>query len=211
MVSYFDRSLLKLEEFEGAIPWMYRDTVGKVTVAVGRMLPDATAAQQLPFQQAGRTATAQEVAAEFLRVEALPMGRPAQFYRRPGIPELTPDQMTALLRSVLTDMESHLRGELPSYDALPDSVKMALLDMTYNLGVVGLLHGFPRLIGAVEAGNWALAASVCSRRGPSAARNEWTREMFLANVVSNLKAEADRALKRLGYGMVGLVASWFGR
>ena len=39
----------KLKEFEGCVPWMYRDTVGKVTVGVGLMLPDINAAQALPF------------------------------------------------------------------------------------------------------------------------------------------------------------------
>ena len=211
MASYLDQSLSKLEEFEGAIPWMYRDTVGKVTVAIGRMLPDVVAARQLPFQQDGRPATPQEIEAEFTRVDALPMGRPAQFYHHSGAPELTPKQMSALLRSVLTGMESRLRAGLPGYDNLPDPVKMALLDMSYNLGVEGLLHGFPRLIHAVEAGDWALAASVCSRRGPSAARNEWTRQMFLANVVSTLKAEGEGLFRRLGYGLIGMLTSWFGR
>lgn len=211
MPPYLDQSLGKLEEFEGAVPWMYRDTVGKVTVAIGRLVPNAAAAQTLPFQLAGRAATPQEIATEFARVDALPMGRPAQFYHRPGVPELAPEQMTSLLRSVLLEMETHLRAGVPSYDALPDPVKLALLDMSYNLGVAGLLHGFPRLLQAVEAGNWTLAASVCSRRGPSAARNEWTRQMFLANVVSTLKAEGEGVLLRFGYGLVGLVASWFGR
>lgn len=211
MPPYLDQSLSKLEEFEGAIPWMYRDTVGKVTVAVGRMLPDAGSAQLLPFQLAGRAATPQEIAAEFKRVDALPMGRPAQFYHRPGVPELTPEQMGTLLRSVLLEMETHLRADLPAYDALPDPVKLALLDMSFNLGVAGLLHGFPRLIQAVKAGDWLLAASACFRRGPSAARNEWTRQMFLANVLSTLKAEGEGLLLRLGYGLVGMVASWFGR
>lgn len=211
MATYLEQSLLKLAEFEGAIPWMYRDTVGKMTVAIGRMLPDAPAAQALPFQVAGRAATPVEIAAEFARVEALPMGRPAQFYRRPGVPELTSDQMSSLLRTVLLEMEAHLRVGLRGYDSLPDAVKLALLDMSYNLGVAGLLQGYPRLIQAVEAGNWTQAASVCSRRGPGAARNEWTRQQFLVNVITTVKAEAEGLLKRFGFGVLGMMASWFGR
>jgi len=47
---------------------MYRDTVGKVTVGVGLMLPDAKAAEALPFIVGTRPATPQEIAAEFTRV-----------------------------------------------------------------------------------------------------------------------------------------------
>jgi len=46
-----------LKEFEGCVPWMYRDTVGKVTVGVGLMLPDAKTAQALPFLAGSEPAT----------------------------------------------------------------------------------------------------------------------------------------------------------
>jgi len=42
VATYLEQSLAKLKEFEGCVPWMYRDTVGKITVGVGLMLPDAT-------------------------------------------------------------------------------------------------------------------------------------------------------------------------
>ncbi len=141
MESYLDRSLAKLEEFEGAIPWMYRDTVGKVTVGVGLMLPGAEAACRLPFRVGGAAATEAEIAAEFARVDALPMGRAALFYRSNDKPELARADMDSLLRTVLTGFENRLREALPQYDALPDGVKMALLDMIYNLGPAGLLQG----------------------------------------------------------------------
>jgi GH24 family phage-related lysozyme (muramidase) len=46
-----------LKQFEGCVPWMYRDTVGKVTVGVGLMLPDVRAAQALPFLAGERAAS----------------------------------------------------------------------------------------------------------------------------------------------------------
>lgn len=209
MESYLEHSLQKLQEFEGAVPWMYQDTVGRVTVAVGCMLPSLAAAQDLPFQKDGRAATHDEIAVEFQRISGMPMGRPAHFYRNPGAPELTPQQMSAQLLATLTRMETELRHGLSHYDSLPDTVKMALLDMSYNLGVSGLLHGFPRLIQAVQAGNWTLASTACFRRGPSAARNDWTRSMFLANVLGQVTAVGEGILKRFGFGVIGMVASWF--
>jgi len=53
MSGTFDQSLAQLKTFEGCVPWMYRDTAGKVTVGVGLMLPDAAAACALPFQTEG--------------------------------------------------------------------------------------------------------------------------------------------------------------
>ena len=71
MSGYFDQSLAQLKSFEGCVSWMYRDTVGRVTVGVGLMLPDAATACALPFQTAvGAAATSEQIAAEFARVEA---------------------------------------------------------------------------------------------------------------------------------------------
>jgi GH24 family phage-related lysozyme (muramidase) len=205
MATYFEQSLAKLEEFEGSIPWMYRDTVGKVTVGVGLMLPDTTAARLLPFHFGTRAATHDEIAAEFARVDTLPMGRAALFYRKDGCPELPRAAIDSALRQVLAGFESTIKAALPGYDHMPDSVKMALLDMAYNLGPVGLLNGYPQLIRAVKAGDWSAAAANSFRHGPGAARNEWTRSMFSTATIA--AGAADGTLKKLGYGIVGLAAS----
>ena len=207
MATYLDESLVKLEWFEGSIPWMYLDTRGHVTVGVGLMVPGAAAAEKLPFVIAGRAATSAEIATEFARVEAMPMGRPALFYRQKDGLLLAKSDIDSLLRNVLEGFEGELRSRLSGYDEFPDSVKIALLDMAYNLGPVGLIHGFPTLIAAVEAGNWAKASANCFRHGPGAARNQWTQAMFQKNVIGALKAEADRGLVRLGYGVLGMAAT----
>ncbi len=207
MATYLEQALAKLEEFEGSIPWMYLDTVGKVTVGVGLMLPDAEAAKHLSFVIDGRRATDSEVGAAFARVDQMAMGRPALYYRAQHGPELARMTIDTLLRSVVVGFEGELRKQIKGYDVLPDTVKIALLDMAYNLGPLGLLHGYPRLLDAVERGDWARAAAASMRRGPGAARNEWTRRMFLGNVVGRLEAEAESALKRFGFGILGLGAS----
>ena len=207
MPTYLDESIAKLEAFEGVIPWMYLDTVGKVTVGVGLMLPDVAAALRLPFHVGERAATDAEIAAEFARVDAMPMGRAALFYRGKGTPEMARADIDGLLRTVLTGFEGELRGDLPHYDGFPDGVKLALLDMIYNLGPAGLLKGYPRMMKAVAAGDWAEAAAECLRHGPGAVRNEWTREMFLSNVLGSIKATAENGWKRFGFGLLGLGAA----
>lgn len=195
---------------------MYLDTVGKVTVGVGLMLPDVAAAVRLPFSVDGRAATEAEIAAEFARVDALPMGRAAMFYRGKAGVELLRADIDGLLRTVLAGFEGELRGALPGYDGFPDGVKVALLDMIYNLGPAGLLKGYPRMMKAVVAGRWAEAAGECMRHGPGVARNEWTKQMFLASVVGrsvlgSIEGAAESGLKRLGYGLLGLCAVAAGR
>jgi GH24 family phage-related lysozyme (muramidase) len=197
VATYLEQSLTKLKEFEGCVPWMYRDTVGKVTVGVGLMLPDAKAAQSLPFMLGTRAATPEEIAAEFARVDTMAMGHASAFYKTPASLELTQQTIDAKLTSVLQGFEADLRAEFPHYDSLPDGIKMALLDMIYNLGPAGLFKGFPHLVAAVQTGEWAQAAQHCTRRGPGEARNDWTQKQFLSAVVGTIKAEAESLFTRI--------------
>jgi GH24 family phage-related lysozyme (muramidase) len=190
---------------------MYRDTVGKVTVGIGLMLPDAKAAEALPFVIGTRAATPQEIAAEYARVDALPMGRASAFYKTPTSLLLTPQTIDAKLTSVLTGFETDLRAQFPHYDAFPDAVKLALLDMIYNLGPAGLFKGFPHLVAATQTGAWTQAAEHCMRRGPGPARNDWTREQFLSAVVGTIKAEADSWMTRIWSRMRQIMDRIFGR
>ena len=57
---------------------------------------------------------------------------------------------------------------------------MGLLDMVYNLGPGKLFAEYPRLLRAVEAGDWKAAAAASHRRGPGEARNAWTQQQFLS-------------------------------
>jgi hypothetical protein len=146
------------------------------------MLPNAAAAGGLPFVLGATPATPAQIHAEFGRVDALPQGHSAAFYRTRASLELTQTEIDARLLGVLTGFAAELRSRLPHFDTLPDGVKLALLDMIYNLGPNGLFTGYPHLIRAVEAGNWPLAAASCLRHGPAPARNEWTRQQFLSAI-----------------------------
>jgi hypothetical protein len=84
---------------------------------------------------------------------------------------------------------------------------MALLDMAYNLGPAGLLKGYPRMLSAVEAGDWAQAAAECVRGGIGAARNAWTKQQFLSAAIAKISAEAEHEGRLFAHGVVG----WFKR
>src|SRR5258708_39027672 len=97
---------------------MYRDTVGKVTVGVGLMLPDAKAAEALPFVVGARAATPEEIAAEYAHVEAMAMGRASAFYKTPSSLVLTEQTSDGKITYVLAGFEAYLRVQFPQYDNL---------------------------------------------------------------------------------------------
>jgi GH24 family phage-related lysozyme (muramidase) len=211
MPTYFAESLAQLKIFEACVPWMYLDSVGKVTVGVGLMLPDAAAASALGFTLGGAPASASQIAAEFARVAALAPDKLPAFYRAASSPELPQAIIDAKLSAVLTGFEGTVRAGIGGYDALPDGVKMALLDMAYNLGPTGLLKGYPRMLGAVEAGNWAQAAAECARNGIGDARNAWTKQQFLSAGIANISAEAEAEVRSLSHRLRSLtqrVMAW---
>ena len=210
MATYLEQSMEKIMEFEGVVPWMYLDTVGKVTVGVGLMLVNEIAAHALPFLSGDKAATTEEIAREFLRVSAMQKGKLAKFYATSRALRLPPEAIDEKLRSALLGFEGYLRSYLHGYDDFPDAAKLALLDMVYNLGPGHLFAEYPRLIAAVERGDWKSAAALSARRGPSATRNTWTRQQFLnAGELIELKAEAEElAVGRLLLGLFsGLAAA----
>ena len=209
--AYLETVLAKLKEFEGCVPWMYLDTVGKVTVGIGLMLPSGPAADALPFVIGDRAATTAEIAKEFARVSGMEKGRVAKFYARTGGLRLTQEAIDTKLRSTLEGFEGYLRRYLPMYDSLPDAAKVALLDMVYNLGPGRLFAEYPRLIAAIEAGDWKAAAAASARRGPSPARNLWTKQQLLdaaKAVVSDVRAATEsNTLRWIMAAVAGLAAA----
>lgn len=195
MGSYLDVAIGRLKEFEGSVPWMYLDTVGKVTVGVGVMLPNARSAGGLPFLVGERNATEEEIAAEFARVSGLAKGKGAGFYRRRDGLRLSDESIEQRLRDVLEGFEGYLREHVNGYSELPDAAKVALLDMVYNLGPGRLFREYPKLIAAVERGDWVAAAKASFRHGPAPARNSWTKEQFL-NAAKRIAIEAEQALEK---------------
>jgi GH24 family phage-related lysozyme (muramidase) len=164
--------------WEGELRTIYRDTLGNATVGDGLLLPSMASALVLPFQVAGRAATADEIAHEYDRVMAIPMGLRADKYANASSPTLSIAECTDLLRTVVASRIADLTRLLPRYAGLSFAWRLALLDMAYNLGTHGLLIKFPHLVLGVEAGSSSECMAECGRPQLSAARNNWTRTQF---------------------------------
>jgi GH24 family phage-related lysozyme (muramidase) len=181
-MSYLQDSIANLEIFEGIVPWMYLDTKGFVTVAVGELLATPASALALAFVDSGnQPSTPAAIQTEYSRVSALPPGKyPAAFYRAPDSPTLPHPAVDALLLHRLTYFDGLLAQRFQSYSTFPEPAKLGLLDMIYNLGAPGLFKTYPMFLSCVQNQNWVGAASQCQRNGPSPQRNDWTRQQFLA-------------------------------
>jgi GH24 family phage-related lysozyme (muramidase) len=177
-----DHASLKqlLKDNEGNIPYMYLDTVGKVTVGVGHMIASPDLAQGLSFVVRGtsQAASAAQIAADYNSVHSQRPAMVASQYKPFTKLEMTPAAIDQLLDTDIAGMESGVRSAFRGYDNYPAPAQDALLDMAFNLGVSGLVTKFPKLKAAAEAGNWQTCANECQRNGISQARNDKTKAMF---------------------------------
>ena len=174
------------KKWEGCCAWFYLDTRGNVTIWVGFEVESALIAQSLPMYLPGGTVscTAQEKAAAWETVSAMTAGRLASSYEYSGCPVMLPSDGDSLLLAKLDALDKGLAAGIPGFEALPDPWKMALLDMAFNLGLKGLLDGYPRMLAAVQAGDGATAAAECHRNGIGDERNTWTAAQFSGQAVA---------------------------
>lgn len=173
-----------LPTWEAAISWMYLDTRGNVTTGLGFMLPTADLACALPFQFAGRAATAAEITADFNRVAAMEFGQhwAAGHYQAPSSPLLGAADMTQIAETKLEALAASLSSRLLWFAALPSPAQTALLDMTWNMGLGGLLK-YHKMLAALAATppDLAAAAADCIREAANpafSARNLWCQKLF---------------------------------
>jgi len=168
------------KRWEGCCAWLYLDTRGNVTIWVGFEVPSALAAQSLPLYLSGGTlaCTEQEKAAAWETVSAMQPGRLPASYEYSGCPVMLPSDGDALLMAKLDASDAELQADYPGFESFPDAVKMALLDMDWNLGDPKLRNTYPRFDAAVDRQDWATAALQCHRNGISDERNAWTAQCF---------------------------------
>jgi GH24 family phage-related lysozyme (muramidase) len=169
--------LNRLLGFEGCVPYMYRCSGGAVTAGVGHVLPTAGDATALPWELSGRPASAAEIAADFGKVSASPIGLPAVSYEPLTGCRLPQVYLVDLADADITRFEGYLQKEFPQWSSFPEPAQEGLFDMAFNLGIGGL-QKFPRFLAAVQAGDWGSAANECHRLGISEERNQEIAGLF---------------------------------
>lgn len=203
----YEAVLKILLDGEALVTYMYLDTHKPrplVTVGIGNMLPDAAAAQRLPFinTAAGRPATKDEIADAYDKVASLreqvvkaKHGWAAHLFKHVTSMELTKEFAKELAISRLKkEFVPGLRRLFSGFDSYPVPAKEALIDMAYNSGIgrrekivegkvtqkaTGLAN-YSMLIHAAESGDWLVAAKECGVNGASSEnkRIAWRRAQF---------------------------------
>lgn len=193
MLSDSERRLVReaINRFEGRVPHMYLDTVGKVTVGVGHLLTSASAAARLPFvDEHGTAADRPVIEAEYATVAALTKGLRASAYRRHTRLHLSNAEIDQLTDQHLKAFEREIGLVYSDFNRFPSPVKLALMDMIFNLGMPNLRSAWPSLNRAVRAGDWATAAIESNRRGIGRERNDYVRRLFEQAAAEAAREEA---------------------
>lgn len=120
----------RLKLHEGLRLQPYRCTKGKLTIGVGRNLDDN------PL-----TPEEEKIVGDW----------------RHGI---TKEAAIYLLRNDIKSVYRNLKKYLPFFKELDEERQYALIDMAFNLGIVGLLK-FQKMLAAIACGNYEQAANEC--------------------------------------------------
>ena len=96
---------------EGSISHMYLDTVGKVTVGVGNMLPNVAAAQRLSFvvRVTKKKATKDEIKTDFETIRNQTKGQVASRYKAKTKLDLPEKDINALLDARIVTFKRELK------------------------------------------------------------------------------------------------------
>lgn len=158
--------------FEGRIPWLYLDGPGNVTGGVGHLFRTfADACVWLPML----------TIAEWDAVRNADPDQPATCYSHLSIARMSQNSIDTVLDADITAKGAGLASVLPaSAQAWPGAVKQALYDFAFNIGAHGLVAKFPKMLAAIEAGDYKTAAAESERKGIQPARNEYVRNLLIS-------------------------------
>lgn len=178
---------------EGCITHMYLDTVGKVTVGVGNMLPNSEAATELPFivRDSGDVATDNEIITDFESVSDQEKEKLATSYKQFTKLDLPDNAIDELLDKRIANFESGLQRDFPDYDEYPEEVKLGLMDMAFNLGNSGLVNKFPTFTRAAREHDWEGCANECHRKDIADSRNQEVADLFSSATSQKLTLQLD--------------------
>ncbi len=185
---------------ESFIAHMYLDSVCKVTIGYGTMLPSAKAAEKIALAGSqGKEAKADEKTQEWDRVAALaPKGgkqnNKASSFAKDAVLFMAETEAARLAEAHIAGLVPALKGTFPGFVKFPEDAQVALLDLAYNLGAAGLKK-FKKLVAAVndpKGPDWTTAAHESNRPQLSKERNKEVRDLFLSAAKQAKKMPADK-------------------
>jgi GH24 family phage-related lysozyme (muramidase) len=171
---------IKLEKYEGKVSHMYLDSNGYVTVGIGHLLNNVAEAQKLAFRtEKSMPSSAEEIKSDYESVKKQPSNRLASFYKEHTKLVLPDTEIDKLTNQHIDSFEKELKLIYSGFDTFPSDVKMALLDLIFNVGMTRLKNNWPTFNAAIKANDWQKAADNSNRTPPiSAERNNYVKDLL---------------------------------
>lgn len=146
------------EPLEGAVPYLYVDVKGLVTIAIGVLVDPIDYAVPLPLLRAdGTPATASEIVAEWNRVKSDPTLAKLGHLAAAKVTRLrlSADGLKAVTRRKLDQVDAQLAKRFPAWAEWPADAQLAILSLAWACGAA---FRFPKLEAALLAGDFRTAA-----------------------------------------------------
>lgn len=184
----------KIEEYEGRVPHLYLDSVGRVTAGVGHLVANRAAVGSIALYKVTNgvplsEASLGEKQVEYDKVAKQPKGYKASHYKQFTTLVMKDSDINALrdkhidsFYKELTAIYTKAKGYTANFDDLPRGVQLALFDMIFNLGATKIVSTFVNFDKAVKAGDWVKAAEQSHRPQIGTARNAYVKQLFLEAV-----------------------------
>jgi GH24 family phage-related lysozyme (muramidase) len=163
-----------LARWEGDHDFMYRDSRGYVTTAIGVKLDSAEDATAIDWSGAPD----EQVRADFASVASAPIGHRETYYAGFSSSRLAPGQSRELSADLLArKFLPPIRKQFPGFDGYPLGARRGIVDVFWNVGA----HAhFPKMAAAAEAGDWATAARESHVSTSRPDRNQWRHDVIAA-------------------------------
>lgn len=183
---------MKLEEYEGRYNHLYLDTVGKVTVGIGHMIPNKFAISSVPLftvlnNLPATPATAAQKQAEFDQIAKQKRNYRAGWYKQfcklvmqeADIDRQRDHHIDSFYKELIA-LYSTRRGFQKEFDQFPAAAQIALFDMIFNLGATKLKGQFIKFNAAIKSEDWKTAGIESYRPHVSPSRNNYVNQLFLS-------------------------------
>jgi hypothetical protein len=155
--------------YEGAIPWLYQDVLGLVSIGVGILADPLSLCVGLPLVRPdGEPATKSEIAAEWQRIKTLPPNARGQTAAQLGhvyahahaVLRLTPEGLRSTLAIKMQLNDNLIRKTFPDFEDWPADAQLATHSMAWACGAA-CWPKWPKLSAALREEDFTTAAVEC--------------------------------------------------
>ena len=197
MTTITERNTLKskIKKYEGHYEHLYSDLSGGLTIGEGHLVENLIAAQKLDFRHKsdGRKATKNEIKDEYNAVLQLyhssklnaqntgeRFNLAATGYSDVTKLKLFPAYINELTDKHIQNFEYDLKNLYGAvkFNNFPTDVRLAVFDMSFNLGITKLRTLFPTFNRYILAKNWSGAARESHRKDIAEERNVYVHDLL---------------------------------